>query len=92
MSSNPPPRFTEKQGQYLAFIYAYTLINRQPPSEADFQQFFEVTPPSVHQMIVELERRALITRVPRQPRTIKLTLPAEDLPLLQPIKTTVVRY
>ena len=41
-SSNP--RFTEKQGQYLAFIYMYTLVNGQPPAEADMQRFFEVTP------------------------------------------------
>lgn len=45
-------RFTEKQGQYLAFIHTYVLLNRQPPAEADFQRFFCVTPPSVHQMIV----------------------------------------
>jgi len=32
MSSPPPPRFTEKQGQYLAFIYMYTLVNGQPDS------------------------------------------------------------
>jgi len=29
------PSFTDKQGQYLAFIYAYTRIHRQPPAEAD---------------------------------------------------------
>ena len=92
MSSNPPPNFTEKQGQYLAFIYTYTLLNRQPPSEADFQRFFEVTPPSVHQMIMQLERRGLISRVPRQPRSIKLMLPSAHLPPLQPIKTSVARY
>jgi len=46
VSISPTPRFTDKQGQYLAFIYMYTLINRQPPAEADVQQFFRVTPPS----------------------------------------------
>jgi len=92
MSINPPPRFTAKQGQYLAFIYTYTLLNRQPPSEADFQRYFQVTPPSVHQMIIELERRGLISRVPRQARTIKLELPAQELPSLQPIKTSVAGY
>ena len=92
MSSGASPRFTEKQGQYLAFIDAYTLVNRQPPAEADFQRFFGVTPPSVHQMILELERRGLISRVPHQARTIKLLIPAENLPRLQPIKTTAARY
>lgn len=86
------PRFTQKQGQYLTFIHAYTLINRRPPAEADFQRFFEVTPPTVHQMIRALERHGLISRVPRRPRTIKILLPAADLPQLQPIKTTVAGY
>jgi DNA-binding MarR family transcriptional regulator len=93
MSSAPASaRFTEKQGQYLAFIYMYALVNGRPPAEADMQRFFEVTPPSVHNMIVELERRGLISRIPRQPRSIAVTLPAAELPMLQPIKTSVNRY
>ena len=39
------PRFTAKQGQYLAFIHTYALLYREPPAEADFQRFFQVTPP-----------------------------------------------
>jgi Mn-dependent DtxR family transcriptional regulator len=92
MSSASPPPFTEKQGQYLAFIHMYALVNGRPPAEADMQRFFGVTPPSVHNMIVELERRGLIRRVPRQPRSIEVTVPAADLPVLQPIKTSVGRY
>jgi DNA-binding MarR family transcriptional regulator len=92
VSSRPTPRFTAKQGQYLAFIYTYTLLHREPPAEADFQQFFQVTPPAVHDMIVALERRGLISRVPRQPRTITLLVPADELPALQPTKTTAPRY
>lgn len=86
------PRFTEKQGQYLAFIYTYALVNGRSPAESDMQRFFEVTPPSVHSMVVELERRGLIRRVPRQPRSIEVTVPAAELPALQPIKTSVNRY
>src|SRR6184192_2268708 len=86
MATSPTPRFTETQGQYLAFIHAYTLVNGRPPAEADMQSFFGVTPPSVHNMIVELERRGLITRVPRQPRSIAISIPDVDLPRLrQPI-------
>ena len=84
--------FTEKQGQYLAFIYTYILLNRQPPAEADFQRFFCVTPPSVHQMIVQLERLGLIRRTPRQARSIELLVPEDELPRLQPIKTSVAGY
>ena len=87
------PLFTEIQGQYLAFISMYTLVNGQPPAEADIQRFFGVTPPSVHSMVMGLERKGLITRVPRQPRSITVAVADEDLPRLrQPIKTTVARY
>jgi len=50
------PSFTDKQGQYLAFIHAYTLVIGKPPAEADIQRFFAVTPPTVHQMVLTLER------------------------------------
>lgn len=56
------------------------------------QRFFEVTPPSVHNMIVQLERLGLIRRVPRQPRSIEVTVPAAALPTLQPIKTSANRF
>ena len=42
--------FTEKQGQYLAFIYTYSRMFRRPPAETDMQRHFRVSPPSVHQM------------------------------------------
>jgi Mn-dependent DtxR family transcriptional regulator len=86
--------FTELQGQYLAFIYCYTVINRRAPAEADFQAFFGVTPPTVHRMVVELERRGLIRRAPRQARSIELCVAAENIPRLLPqsIVTTVPRY
>jgi DNA-binding MarR family transcriptional regulator len=93
MATPSTTRFTETQGQYLAFIHAYALVNGRPPAEADMQRFFAVTPPSVHSMIKELERRGLITRVPRQPRSIAISLPEDELPhLRQPIKTTVAGY
>jgi Mn-dependent DtxR family transcriptional regulator len=87
-----PPKFTDKQGQYLAFIQAYSLLNRRAPAEADFQAFFMVTPPSVHNMILELERQGLIRRIPRQARSIELLIDPTELPPLQPIKTTVAKY
>jgi repressor LexA len=77
------PTFTELQGQYLAFIYAYSKINRRPPAEADMQQFFEVTPPSVHRMVLQLERDGLIRRTPRMARSIELLVSPDDLPVLR---------
>ena len=76
-------QFTEKQGQYLAFIYAYTKLHRRPPAEADMQTFFDVTPPSVHRMVVELELRGLIRRQPGQARSIQLLVEPEALPVLR---------
>jgi len=94
MSIPSNEKFTELQGQYLAFIYCYSLINRRPPAEADFQAFFEVTPPTVHRMVIELESRGLIRRTPRQARSIELCLASEDIPQLraQTINSSVARY
>ena len=61
---SPAPAFTDKQGQYLAFIYAYSRNFRHPPAEADMQRHFQVSPPSVHQMVLTLERAGLIRRTP----------------------------
>src|SRR6476659_1387845 len=66
------PGFTPKQGQYLAFIHAYTLVIGRPPAEADLQRFFQVTPPSVHQMVITLERNGLIRRRPGTARSIEV--------------------
>jgi len=75
-------RFTAKQGQYLAFIDAYTRVNRRPPAEADIQWYFAVTPPTVHSMLLNLERLGLITRTPGQPRSVRVIVPPADLPIL----------
>ena len=74
--------FTPKQGQYLAFIHLYMRLHRQPPAEADMQHYFRVTPPSVHQMVLTLERAGLIRRQPRTPRSIELLVDPKDLPEL----------
>lgn len=80
--SRPEKTFTPKQGQYLAFIYAYTRLHRRPPAEADMQRHFCVTPPSVHQMVVTLERAGFIRRQPRAARSIEMLVNPEQLPVL----------
>jgi Mn-dependent DtxR family transcriptional regulator len=77
------PAYTETQGQYLAFIYYYTKIHGVPPAEADMQRYFNVSPPSVHNMIVTLEKRRLISRTPGASRSIQLLLSREQLPDLK---------
>jgi DNA-binding MarR family transcriptional regulator len=76
------PGFTHKQGQYLAFIHAYTLVNGRPPAEADMMRFFRVTPPTVHQMVLSLEKAGLISRQPGVPRSIAVLLERSALPEL----------
>jgi DNA-binding MarR family transcriptional regulator len=77
------PRFTVKQGQYLAFIYNYTKIHRQAPAESDLQHYFQVSAPSVHEMIKTMERNGLIEKVPGQGRSIRLLVQPEHLPRLE---------
>lgn len=73
-------RYTDKQGQYLAFIHYYVKIHGRAPAELDMQKYFQVTPPSVHQMVLTLEANGLIERVPWQARSIRLLIPREELP------------
>jgi DNA-binding MarR family transcriptional regulator len=82
MSVGQLPIFTAKQGQYLAFIHGYTRLMRCPPAEADIQRHFKVTPPTVHQMLVTLERKNLIRRTPGVARSIELLVSPESLPVL----------
>ena len=81
------PRFTPTQGQYLASIDAYTRVNGRPPAETDMQRHFGVSPPSVHQMILTLERAGLIQRKPGVARSIAVLVAPEDLPVLRPAQT-----
>ncbi len=75
--------FTETQGQYLAFIYYYTKIHGVPPAGADMQRYFKVSPPSVHNMVVTLEKKRFIKRTPGTGRSIQLLLTRGKLPDLQ---------
>ncbi len=74
--------FTPTQGQYLAFIHLYRRLHRRPPAEADMQQYFRVSPPSVHQMVLTLERAGFIKRHPRTARSIELLVDPKSLPEL----------
>ena len=80
--SLPAEPFTEKQGQYLVFIYAYTRFNRRPPAEIDMQRYFKVSPPSVHQMVLTLERAGFVRKQPRAARSIELLVDPKLLPEL----------
>lgn len=74
-------KYTKKQGQYLAYIYYYTKVNGRAPAHADLQGYFEVSPPSVHQMLLKLEERGLITKEAGVSRSIKVAIDVKELPL-----------
>jgi hypothetical protein len=61
-----------------------------------FRSAFTVSPPSVHQMVLTLERAGLIRRQPGSPRSIEVLVSPEQLPVLeipnQSVKTSVSRY
>jgi len=76
-------KYTPKQGQYLAFIYNYTKIHGRPPAEADLERYFKVAFSSIHQMIITLEKRGLIARIPGEARSIRVLLSPEELPYVK---------
>lgn len=79
----PKGQFTAKQGQYLAYLYLYRKLHRGGPSETEIVEYFRVSPPSVHQMIVKLEEKGLITREPGVPRSVRVTVPRDEIPELE---------
>ena len=81
-------RFTKKQGQYLAFIYNYSVMLGQSPAEADLQRFFGTSPPTIHQMLVTLAEKQLISRMPGQARSIRLLVDPQEIPRLERPQTS----
>jgi repressor LexA len=81
--AQPRERFSSLQGRYLAFIHQYTQVHGVAPAEIDMQTFFKVSPPTVHQMVLTLERKGFIERTPGQARSIKVLVPAGELPPLK---------
>jgi hypothetical protein len=77
---------------FFAWAEQERALYKDQRGYADFQRFFGVTAPSVHQMIVQLERLGFIRRTRRQARSIELLVPPDQLPALQPINMPVARY
>ncbi len=75
---------TRQQGQFLAFIREYMMRNEAgvAPRHADFQRFFNLTPPSVNSMLSRLEQRGFICRVSHTARAIKLIINPDWIPPL----------
>lgn len=80
----PPDGPTRQQGQFLAFIQQYMMRNEAgvAPTYTDLQRFFNLTAPSVNSMLVRLERRGFIRRIPGRARGIELIVKPEWIPPL----------
>ena len=61
----------------------YTRIHGRPPAETELRHYFRVKPPASHQIIVTLDRNALISLKQGTPRSIEVLVPPQDLPLLE---------
>jgi repressor LexA len=72
-----------EQGQYLAFIQAYTRLHRRAPAESEIQDYFRTTPPSVHEMLKTLQRNGFISRVAGVARSTTLLLAPHEIPELE---------
>ena len=68
------------QDQHQTFIHTHALVNGRPPAEADMIWSFRVIPPTVHQMVLSLEKTGLISRKPGVPRRIAVLLERSALP------------
>ena len=75
--------FTPTQGRYLWFIHNYTSRHGRPPAESEIAAAMCVAPPSVNQMVKTLEKKGLILRQPGVPRSIRLLVPEDEIPLLR---------
>lgn len=85
-ATKPPKNApTRQQGQFLAFILEYMMRNEHglAPTHAAFQKFFNLTPPSVNSMLIRLEQRGFIRRIPGQARGIQLVITPDLIPPLE---------
>jgi len=74
---------TQKNGTIVGVHLLLHRDSRPLPLRSGMQSYFGVTPPTVHQMVLFLERSRLIARVAGQARSIRLLLPRYELPDLE---------
>lgn len=79
-------QFTHRQGQFLAFIHLYRKLHRRAPGELDMVQYFRVTPPSAHGMVVRLEQLGLVVREPGVARSVRVAIPESKIPALEEVQ------
>ena len=94
--SDSPQDFSARQGQYLAFIHAYTNVNGRP--SAGHGAVLPRHPANrASKMILTLEKAGFLSRQPASPRAIVVLVDPAKLPALEPgfaqhVKISVPRY
>ena len=83
--NTPKPRFTYRQGQ---FLISFWVSQAAPPGACRTGQveFFRVTPPSAHGMVVKLEQLGLVTRQQGLPRSIRVAIAEVDILPLEDVE------
>jgi SOS-response transcriptional repressor LexA len=74
------PPFTPRQGLFLAFIHAFVQRRGIAPSFEEIASHFGISSPSVNGMVKTLERNGLLSRVPGMARSLRVLVPAVQLP------------
>ncbi|WP_041395073.1 LexA family protein [Photobacterium profundum] len=74
-------KFTQRQGEYLAFIFYYTRLNKRSPAEVDIQNYFGVSSASTHQMLRVLVEKQLIKKEKGKARSMTVLVPQDQLPI-----------
>jgi hypothetical protein len=93
--AKPPDDRTDQSGNYWTLFTPGIWIVLH--AVLHMMRFFRLTPPSVHQMVLTLEKAGLISRQPGAARSIAVLLDRSALPELNPghdqsVKINVQRY
>src|SRR4051812_43040627 len=76
---------TGRASSWHSFTSTEKELHRQGPAELDMVQFFRVTPPSVHGMVMKLTELGLVTREPGVARSLRVAIPEDEIPPLEDV-------
>jgi repressor LexA len=79
-SQGRPPidEITEAQRRTLCEIQSFIAHKKYPPSRQELADALGITPASVQELIVQLERKGYVRQEPRKPRSLAVLRPADE--------------
>lgn len=78
-----PGDYSPRQGQFIAFIHHYTKVSGQAPTDRDVERYFKISSSAAREMIERLEWGKFVACSDTKPRTLRVLIPAEQVPLLE---------